>query len=84
MPRRSEVPELGHACPRFCIYTQSTALRGFVSPSRGGIAVATAVAAPGPGAGATLTASSHPEPAACTKAELNWKNTHNDLLWNVV
>lgn len=27
---------------------------------------------------------SHPEPAPCAKAELNWKNTHNDLLWNVV
>lgn len=27
---------------------------------------------------------SHLEPAPCAKAELNWKNTHNDLLWNVV
>lgn len=27
---------------------------------------------------------SHSEPAPCAKAELNWKNTHNDLLWNVV
>ena len=27
---------------------------------------------------------SHSEPASCVKAELNWKNTHNDLLWNVV
>lgn len=27
---------------------------------------------------------SHSESAPCAKAELNWKNTHNDLLWNVV
>lgn len=29
------MPELGHACPRFCIHTRSTVLRGFVKDPQG-------------------------------------------------